>query len=68
MARMTKAQTRKRLEEAGNKLDKAMRYSDTPMSPALRMELFKMMNRIIILLLHQLVRTPSLVPLLTGVV
>jgi len=49
MARMTKAQTRKRLEEAGNKLDKAMRYGDTPMSPALRMELFKMMNRIIII-------------------
>ena len=41
---MTKAQTRKRLEEAANKLDRAMRYSD--MSPTLRMELFKMMNRI----------------------
>jgi len=47
VAKMTKAQTRKRLEEAGNKLDKAMNYSE--MSPALRMELFKMMNRIIII-------------------
>jgi len=46
MARMTKSQTRKRLEEAANKLDKAMRYSD--MSPTMRMELFKMMNRIIV--------------------
>lgn len=46
MAKMSKAQTRKRLEEAGNKIDKAMAYQD--MSPALRMELFKMMNRLII--------------------
>jgi len=49
MAKITKAQTRRRLEEAGSKLFKAMKYGDTPMSPALRMELFKMMNRIIII-------------------
>lgn len=46
MARMTKAQTRKRLEEAANKIDKAMKYNDMPMSGSLRSELFKMMNRI----------------------
>jgi len=47
MRKMSKAQVRKRLEESAVKLDKAMRSQH--ISPTLRTELFKMMNRLIVI-------------------